>query len=65
MEDTRMARMNVAINNIGGTRITNSSYYWSVAEYNAYNAWCYLGNSGCVVSDGKYYGSGARVVRAS
>ena len=65
MEDTRMARMNVAINNIGGTRITNSSYYWSVAECSASFAWFYFGISGCVDFNYKYYGYGARVVRAS
>lgn len=65
MEDERMARINVAINNIGGTRITNSSYYWSVAECSANRAWCYNGVSGCVGYDLKYYSYSARVVRAS
>jgi hypothetical protein len=65
MEDSRMARMNVAINNIGGTRITNSSYYWSVAEYIAISAWCYFGSTGCVAYLNKYSSNGARVVRAS
>ena len=65
MEDERFARINRALQAVGGTQLSNSGYYWGVAEYSANNAWFYRGYYGCVYDNYKYNSNAVRPVLAS
>lgn len=55
MEDSKFAKINTAISYIGGNALSNTGYYWSVAQYYSYSAWLYSGYSGTLDDTGKYY----------
>lgn len=65
MEDGRMARINKGLEVIGGTKLTTGSYYWGVAECNAYGAWLYAGFSGCLNNGSNYNTFSVRPTLAS
>lgn len=65
MEDERFARINRALQAVGGTQLSKSGNYLLVAEYRANDAWLYRGNFGCVDNINKYGSSTVRPVLAS
>ena len=65
MEDERMAKINIGIAAINGTKLVNTAYPWAVGESNAYYAWFYSGNTGNINTYTKYYSNGVRPVLAS
>lgn len=65
MDADRLPLINIGLQAIGGTLLSISSYTWSVAEYNAGNAWLYYGRTGTVDLLNKYYGFGVLPVLAS
>lgn len=65
MEDERMAKINIGIAAINGTKLTNTAYPWTVGEYVAHAAWFYYGNASYIYFSSKYLSSGVRPVLAS
>jgi len=54
MRDVNFTEINTAIALLGGTALSNSTYYWSVAQYKSYTAWFFYGNYGCLDYSYKY-----------
>lgn len=46
--------VNKAMNLIGGTAVSNGSYFWSSSRYGAYSAWCSFGYFGFLYSVNLY-----------
>lgn len=66
MRDERMARINTALSAISGSvKLSNSQSNWSLAEYDAANAWFYNGTYGYIGSYAKFLSGGVRPVLAS
>ena len=65
MEDERMARINIGLDAINGTKLANTAYPWPVGESTAYNAWLYSGYNGYINATRKYNSYGVRPVLAS
>lgn len=61
MDDSNFAKINAGLTKIGGTLLSITGYYWSVAEYNGGNAWFYYGGNGGFTSNIK---NGASSVRS-
>ena len=47
--------INAALLAIGGTAISNGTYFWSSSRCNAYSAWSFNGSSGCAYTGGFCY----------
>jgi len=61
MDATVMAQINAAFTTIGGANLlSNSAYYWSVAQYDSSNAWVFSGTTGCLNNIGKIGAYGCR-----
>lgn len=65
MEDERMARINIGLDAINGTKLTNTAYPWAVGEYYAITAWLSSGDAGLICNASKYNSGGVRPVLAS
>jgi hypothetical protein len=56
MDDDMLYNINLGIYALGGgTALSITAYYWSVAQYIGNLSWFYYGNDGCLSTDGKYY----------
>ena len=62
-EDTRAA-ISTAMTAIGGNTVGQGGYYWSVAEFNSFNAWFYYGAYGNVSYGNKFYSYSVRPLLA-
>src|SRR5574344_1251005 len=65
MRDERMARINIGIAAINGTKLVNTAYPWAVGECDAIYAWLYSGGNGVITYYYKYTSYGVRPVLAS
>ena len=59
-EDEAYAAINNSATATGGTALSNSGYYWAVAECNANNAWSCNGNYGTLTYNSEYNTSQSR-----
>lgn len=54
MEDNNYADINKMLTALNGTKLSNTAYYWSVAEYYNFGAWFYHGPYGSLYGSHKY-----------
>lgn len=55
MDDVTLSKINLAMAAIGGTALSITDYYWSVARYGSNVAWFYSGNTGLLSYYHLYY----------
>ena len=65
MEDERMAKINIGLDAINGTKLANSTSNWAVGDSIVNNAWLYYGTTGNINYYYKFNSFGARPVLAS
>lgn len=62
MSDDVFSRINMAMTILGGSALSNTDYYWSVARYNSNSAWCYYGSNGILDGGTLYRGLSSRAL---